>query len=262
MQVEVGGNKGLEGCDTKAMYGLYDLLRREISCNRFFGLAARETLLDSEEPEIARVATSHPSSIAVNPEQVIDGLDKAVRTMKKGEVAQIIIHLKYAFGSSESKQELVVVPANAAVIYEVEMVSFVKAKCLLIKEEENVLFKVEKYERASKRYKKVVSFIEYDFAFSEDEKKQAKALKITCNFNNDASKLKLEEYKQAEKLCTNTLEIDSKNVKALYGRAQAYIQLVDLDLAEIDIKKALEIVPENNASAKQDPMLMAVDSKT
>lgn len=41
------------------------------------------------------------------------------------------------------------------------------------------------------------------------------------------------------------LELDSSNVKALYRRAQAYIQLADLDLAEFDIKKALEIDPDN-----------------
>lgn len=43
------------------------------------------------------------------------------------------------------------------------------------------------------------------------------------------------------------LELDSRNVKALYRRAQAYIQLVDLDLAELDIKKALEIDPDNRS---------------
>ena len=41
------------------------------------------------------------------------------------------------------------------------------------------------------------------------------------------------------------LELESTNVKALYRRAQAYIELVDLDLAELDIKKALEIDPDN-----------------
>ena len=41
------------------------------------------------------------------------------------------------------------------------------------------------------------------------------------------------------------LELESTNVKALYRRAQAYIELVDLDLAEMDIKKALEIDPDN-----------------
>lgn len=34
-------------------------------------------------------------------------------------------------------------------------------------------------------------------------------------------------------------------MKALYRRAQAYIQLADLDLAEMDIKRALEIDPDN-----------------
>ncbi|KAK7274596.1 hypothetical protein RIF29_15692 [Crotalaria pallida] len=127
------------------------------------------------------------------------------------------------------------------------------------KEEGNVLFKAGKYARASKRYE-------------QDEKKQAKALKVACNLNNAASKLKLKEHKEAEKLCTkvlcclpsfknhqssislkimifdvdwHVLDLESTNVKALYRRAQAYIHLADLDLAEFDIKKALEIDPDN-----------------
>ena len=59
-------------------------------------------------------------------EQVIDGLDKAVMTMKKGEVALLTIAPEYAFGSSESQHELAVVPPNSTVSYEVEMVSFDK----------------------------------------------------------------------------------------------------------------------------------------
>lgn len=119
-----------------------------------------------------------------------------------------------------------------------------------------------------------VKYIEYDTSFAEEEKKQAKALKVVCNLNDAASKLKLKEYKQAEKLCTKVsnfdlrnfcevlfcawflclpmgclciqvLELEGRNVKALYRRAQAYIQLADLDLAELDIKKALEIDPNN-----------------
>lgn len=45
--------------------------------------------------------------------------------------------------------------------------------------------------------------------------------------------------------CIQVLETESRNVKALYRRAQAYVQLADLDLAELDIKKALEIDPNN-----------------
>lgn len=47
-------------------------------------------------------------------------------TMKKGEVALLTISPEYAFGSSQSQQELAVVPANSTVYYEVELVSFEK----------------------------------------------------------------------------------------------------------------------------------------
>lgn len=46
-------------------------------------------------------------------------------------------------------------------------------------------------------------------------------------------------------LTVQVLDLESRNVKALYRRAQAYIQLADLDLAEFDVKKALEIDPDN-----------------
>ncbi|XP_028240078.1 peptidyl-prolyl cis-trans isomerase FKBP62 [Glycine soja] len=117
------------------------------------------------------------------------------------------------------------------------------------KEEGNVLFKAGKHARASKRYEKVVKYIEYDSLFGEEEKKQAKTLKVSCNLNNAACKLKLKDYKEAEKLCTKVLDIESTSVKALYRRAQAYMQLTDLDLTELDINKTLEIDPNNRGEA-------------
>ncbi|MBA0647457.1 hypothetical protein Goklo_015334 [Gossypium klotzschianum] len=190
--------------------------------------------------------------------QVIDGLEKTVKTMKKGEHALTTVQPEYAFGSSESQQELAVVPANSTVYYEVELVSFVKEKeswemnapekieaSGKKKEEGNVLFTAGNIERASKRYEKAVRYIEHDYSFNHEEQQQSKLLKVTCNLNNAACQLKLKDYKQAEELCTKVLELESRNVKALYRRAQAYIQLVDLDLAEADIKKALEIDPGN-----------------
>ncbi|XP_066330976.1 70 kDa peptidyl-prolyl isomerase-like [Miscanthus floridulus] len=199
-----------------------------------------------------------PFKFKTDEEEVIDGLDRAVLNMKKGEVALVTIPPEYAFGSTESKQDLAVVPPNSTVVYEVELVSFVKDKeswdlnneekieaASKKKEEGNALFKLGKYARASKRYEKAAKHIEYESSFSEDEKKQSKQLKISCNLNNAACKLKLKDYKEAVKLCTKVLELDSQNVKALYRRVQAYIQLADLELAEADIKKALEIDPNN-----------------
>lgn len=191
-------------------------------------------------------------------EQVILGLDKAVATMNKGEVALVTIPPEYGFGDVETKRSLGVVPPKSTLIYEVELVEFQKEKeswdmntiekieaAGNKKEEGNVLYKAGKYARAAKKYDKASKFIEYDSSFSEEEKKQARALKISCYLNNAACKLKVKDFKEAAKLCTKVLELESQNVKALYRRAQAYIETADLDLAEIDIKKALEIDPSN-----------------
>ncbi|KAF5465109.1 hypothetical protein F2P56_015140, partial [Juglans regia] len=67
-----------------------------------------------------------PFEFKVDEEQVVDGLDRAVKKMKKGEVALVTIQPEYAFGPSETQQELAIVPANATVDYEVELLSFVK----------------------------------------------------------------------------------------------------------------------------------------
>ncbi|ERN02572.1 peptidyl-prolyl cis-trans isomerase FKBP62 isoform X2 [Amborella trichopoda] len=199
-----------------------------------------------------------PFEFMTGEEQVIEGLDRAVMSMKKGEVALVTISPEYAFSSVNTQQDLAVVPANSTVQYDLELMSFAKEKeswdmntaekieaASKKKEEGNALFKVGKYLRASKKYEKAAKYIEYDTSFSEEEKKQSKQLKVTCNLNNAACKLKLKDYKQAEKLCTKVLDLQSKNVKALYRRAQAYIHTADLDLAELDIKKALEIDPDN-----------------
>ncbi|KAL5711713.1 peptidylprolyl isomerase [Ranunculus cassubicifolius] len=204
-----------------------------------------------------------PMEFKTDDDQVIEGLDSAVMTMKKGEVALVTIAPEYAYGSLVTMAPMVesVDPArikDETVYFEVELESFIKEKeswdmntpekieaAGLKKEDGNALFKAGKYAKASKKYEKAAKFIEYDTNFSEDEKKQSKVLKVSCNLNNAACKLKLKDYKQAEKLCTKVLELETNNVKALYRRAQAYIQLADLDLAEFDIKKALEIDPNN-----------------
>eukprot|EP00270_Netrium_digitus_P011516 TRINITY_DN366_c0_g1_i4.p1 TRINITY_DN366_c0_g1~~TRINITY_DN366_c0_g1_i4.p1 ORF type:complete len:207 (+),score=83.13 TRINITY_DN366_c0_g1_i4:2946-3566(+) len=141
---------------------------------------------------------------------------------------------------------------------EVDMVSFKKEKeswemdngeklstAQKKKEEGNALYKIGKFQRASKKYSKAVKLIEYDSQFGEDEKKQSKVLQVTCRLNDAACKLKLKEYKEAVKLTSKVLETEASNVKALYRRAQAYIQQEDYDLAEWDVKKALDLDPDN-----------------
>lgn len=60
--------------------------------------------------------------------QVIDGLDKAVLSMKKKEHALVTIAPEYGFGSAETKRDLATVPANSTLTYDIELVEFVKVK--------------------------------------------------------------------------------------------------------------------------------------
>ncbi|KAI5067972.1 hypothetical protein GOP47_0016317 [Adiantum capillus-veneris] len=187
------------------------------------------------------------------------GLFEFVIDEEQGEVALITIPPDYGFGDAEVKRNFVVVPPNSTLTYEVELVNFEKEKetwdmdtaekieaAGKKKEDGNTLYKDGKlYRRAGKKYEKAVKFIEYDSSFSEEQKKEAKVLKVLCYLNDAACKLTLKEFKEAAKLCTKALELESRNVKALYHRAQAYIATADLDVAEMDIKKALEIDPSN-----------------
>lgn len=59
-------------------------------------------------------------------EQVISGLDQALTTMTKGEQSIVTIHPEYGYGSIEVKRDSSIIPPNSVIIYEVEMLDFVK----------------------------------------------------------------------------------------------------------------------------------------
>ncbi|KAJ8619332.1 hypothetical protein MRB53_027861 [Persea americana] len=53
------------------------------------------------------------------------------------------------------------------------------------------------------------------------------------------------KYRQAMRRYDKVLDVESHNVKALYRWAQAYMETTDLDLAELDVKKARELDNKN-----------------
>ncbi|XP_006857116.2 peptidyl-prolyl cis-trans isomerase FKBP62 [Amborella trichopoda] len=194
----------------------------------------------------------------IDEEQVIYGLDRAAATMKKGEISIVTIKPEYGFGNIEAERDLAIVPAFSTVVYELEMVDFTKEEeswemdtherikaAETKKEEGNVLYKIGKYTRAAKKYDKAMDYVREDDSFEDNQMKLVKALKVSCWLNNGACSLKLDEYKGAINLCSKVLNVESQNVKALYRRAQAYMGTSDLDLAELDLKKALEVDPQN-----------------
>ncbi|KAG4934301.1 Peptidyl-prolyl cis-trans isomerase FKBP62 [Glycine soja] len=199
-----------------------------------------------------------PLEFITDEEQVITGLDRAVATMKKGERAIISIHPDYAFGDVEVRRDIAIVPPGSNVVYDIEMMDFIKEKAPWelnskekievagrMKEEGNELFKVGNYQRAGKKYEKAADFVDEDGSFGFDEQKQAQTLKVSCWLNSAACSLKLNDFPGAIKLCSQVLDVEFCNVKAFYRRAQAYIETGDYLLADVDIKKALVVDPQN-----------------
>lgn len=70
---------------------------------------------------------------------VIDGVERAIQKLKKGETARIIIKPQYGFGSEGSNE--LGVPPNATVEYVVTLVSFEKVWYTLV---EDALYNVNK----------------------------------------------------------------------------------------------------------------------
>ncbi|KAL0368926.1 UNVERIFIED_CONTAM: peptidyl-prolyl isomerase [Sesamum calycinum] len=191
-------------------------------------------------------------------EQTIVGLDRAVSTMKKLEYALVTISPEYGFGSTEVKRDLAVVPPSSTILYEVELLDFVREKApwemsnterieaaARKKEEGNQLFKNGKYQRAAKKYDKAADYVGEDGSLTDDDEKVVKSLRVSCWLNGAACSLKLNNFGEAINLCSKILDVESCNVKALYRRAQAYMGVSELYLAEMDIKRALEADPHN-----------------
>ncbi|KAJ0967699.1 hypothetical protein J5N97_024616 [Dioscorea zingiberensis] len=191
-------------------------------------------------------------------EQVVAGLDQAVGTMLKGELSEVTVKPQYGYGNNEAKRDLAVVPPCSTLIYQVEMVDFTKEKepwemsgpekieaAEKTKKAGNDLYKIGKFKRAAKKYEKAVSYINEDEPLESGEEKLVKSLRIACWLNHAACCLKFNSFHDAIKQCSKVLDIEYHNVKALYRRAQSYIETADLDLAKLDIQKALEIDPQN-----------------
>ena len=76
-------------------------------------------------------------------------------------------------------------------------------------------------------------------------------MKLPLYLNIAACQVKLEQYENAIKNCSKALEIDSKNVKALYRRCVALTQINDFQGACKDAEKGLSIEEDNQAIKRQ-----------
>jgi len=190
--------------------------------------------------------------------QVCDALESVVMDMKKGEKA--VLTCVNPSLCAEEKLGLKEIKAEKVVLF-LELLEFEKAKDTWnMSEEEKVdfglarkdvgsdLFKRGRISLALERYKKVIDLFNYTDNFNEENKAKAKDLKKICELNLAACHLKVKDYSAAKKSCSNVLKDERENVKALFRRAQADVAMKNFEIAMSDLKKCIEIDPQNKAA--------------
>lgn len=187
---------------------------------------------------------------------VVAGVEIALEKFKKMETSKLILKPQFAFGP-EGKPDLQV-PANATVEYIVTLKEFEREpdswklddaermeQAKLFKEKGTSYFKESKFNLALKMYEKSLGFL------SSCDTQDSKQFKLTVYLNKALSHQKLNDHDETKDACNKALEIDPKNVKALYRRGQSRLSLGDFENALTDFTAVREIEPENKAALNQ-----------
>ncbi|XP_021378090.1 peptidyl-prolyl cis-trans isomerase FKBP4-like isoform X1 [Mizuhopecten yessoensis] len=194
---------------------------------------------------------------------VIEGVEVAIKQMKKKEKSRLEIQPSMAYG--EAGNSKFNIPPNTPLQFDVELLSFEKAKeswemdanekleqAEIKKAKGTSYFKAEKYKMAVKFYSAVVSLLDKATGMDSEEDSARKTSLLLAAFLNLAMcYLKLDDAHEAQGQCDKALEQDSKNVKALFRRGQALQSKGDYDLAKKDFESVVELDPQNKAAKNQ-----------
>ncbi|CAJ1348759.1 unnamed protein product [Effrenium voratum] len=119
------------------------------------------------------------------------------------------------------------------------------------KEAAGRFFKRQRFEAALERYSLAAEMLtQRDDIKDNALYSQAQEVKSLCELNAAACLLKLEKWRDAEAVCNAILRANPANEKALFRRGKALLALGDSARASADLRKVLEVNP-NNSEAKQ-----------
>jgi len=113
------------------------------------------------------------------------------------------------------------------------------------KEKGNAAFKEKKYEEAVENYNESLSYLENTDHWFEDMLEQKRTVEKSCYLNLAQSYLYLKDYHSCEGVASSALAIDPDNVKALFRRGQALLELQEFSQAKLDLVAASKLSPSD-----------------
>ena len=117
--------------------------------------------------------------------------------------------------------------------------------CRVFKREGIAYFREGQFFRACASFRKITVYLAYTFPDNEKEQKIYDDLSNSSELNMAACKLKIQDYPEVIRHCDSVLRSNSKCVRALLRRSQAYRLSDHFDNAMKDLRNALTIEPSN-----------------
>lgn len=194
--------------------------------------------------------------IIVGDSDIVQGLDLSIALMEKGEVAEVVVPSRLAYGKLGNPPRI---PPDSVINYEVEIVDVQEAddeENLPLgerqrignekKERGNFWYTRGDYSTAVHCYRRALDFLDsgnQNFQESAPELQKLLDMRLTVYNNLAAAQLKMDAYEAALKSVDYVLTIQSNNVKALFRKGKILVSKGQIDEAIDVLKKALKLEP-------------------
>ncbi|KAF9919450.1 hypothetical protein FBU30_011017 [Linnemannia zychae] len=221
------------------------------------------TLFPSGEKFDSSRDRNSPFNFKLGVGQVIKGWDEGVKTMKIGELADLICAPEYAYGAQGSPPKI---PANSTLKFEVELLGFQEsadnptAKLALAKKKKdqgNAFFKAGENGPAAQAYKEGADQLKDMAGATPEQLQESGPLRLTLLSNLAAAYLKLNENGKAVDACLQALKIQDDHVKVIYRLAQAYLGMSEFEDAKKVAQRGLEVAPADATFTNQLKVIAA-----
>lgn len=185
---------------------------------------------------------NRPLKTRIGAKSVIPGLELALQTMKKNEIAKFLIQPFYAYGAMGCPPRI---PKNAIVLYEVEVIDFIdygpaaefqnmsleeRKKIMFEKaysigkaehQAGNYFFKKQLFGKAIKKYLAGIDILLNTNLKDEQEQDKMEKLIVKLYLNGALCRLRMDQPDRAITMANEVLKRKSNNVKALYCKGKA-----------------------------------------
>jgi tetratricopeptide (TPR) repeat protein len=128
------------------------------------------------------------------------------------------------------------------------------------KDRGNALFTKGEFKDALAAYHYAKLHIKGLMNLNTEEQEAIKAVELSCNLNMAQVYIKFGWWQKAVTVSTQVLEQDPNNVKALFRRGKAYIELNSTEKARADLVAAIKLAPNDKGLRDEYARLQAKEA--